>query len=62
MLQILTNGRTFCKQSVKVITKMKYLNVAEKNDAAKNIANQLSNGTSQRVKKIDFNFFLYAYN
>lgn len=28
---------------------MKYLNVAEKNDAAKNIANQLSNGSSQRV-------------
>lgn len=31
---------------------MKYLNVAEKNDAAKTIANFLSNGTSQRVRII----------
>lgn len=30
--------------------KMKYLNVAEKNDAAKNIAAQLSNGNSHRVR------------
>lgn len=28
---------------------MKYLNVAEKNDAAKNIAQHLSRGTSRRV-------------
>lgn len=28
---------------------MKYLNVAEKNDAAKNIAGMLSRGTSTRV-------------
>ncbi|KAG4068472.1 hypothetical protein HA402_004813 [Bradysia odoriphaga] len=48
MLKVLINGRAFCSRSNKVITKMKYLNVAEKNDAAKNIANQLSNGTSQR--------------
>lgn len=31
------------------INKMKYLNVAEKNDAAKNIAGFLSRGTSRRV-------------
>lgn len=34
------------KSSVKV---MKVLNVAEKNDAAKNIAGYLSKGTSKRV-------------
>lgn len=28
---------------------MKFLNVAEKNDAAKTIAGQLSNGTARRV-------------
>lgn len=31
--------------------RMKFLNVAEKNDAAKNIALHLSRGTSQRVLK-----------
>lgn len=31
---------------------MKYLNVAEKNDAAKNIALHLSRGTSKRVLNI----------
>lgn len=31
---------------------MKYLNVAEKNDAAKNIALHLSRGTSRRVNKL----------
>lgn len=51
MFKILINGRQFCNQSNKVITKMKYLNVAEKNDAAKNIASQLSNGSSQRVNE-----------
>lgn len=30
---------------------MKILNVAEKNDAAKNIASHLSGGNSQRVRK-----------
>lgn len=49
MLKVLLNGRKFCNQSNKVTSKMKYLNVAEKNDAAKNIASQLSNGSSQRV-------------
>lgn len=31
---------------------MKYLNVAEKNDAAKTIAGQLSNGTARRVSSL----------
>lgn len=31
---------------------MKYLNVAEKNDAAKNIALHLSRGTSRRVRRL----------
>lgn len=34
------------------IDTMKYLNVAEKNDAAKNIALHLSRGTSRRVIKL----------
>lgn len=64
MLKILINGRTFCNQSNKVISKMKYLNVAEKNDAAKNIANQLSNGASQRVKSNTFEMakFIEIFN
>lgn len=36
--------RTLCNAGT-----MKYLNVAEKNDAAKNIAQHLSRGTSRRV-------------
>lgn len=40
----------FCKRySQKTIVNMKYLNVAEKNDAAKTIAGLLSNGTATRV-------------
>lgn len=41
----------FRKLATKVChsTEMKYLNVAEKNDAAKTIAGQLSNGTARRV-------------
>lgn len=35
---------------------MKFLNVAEKNDAAKNIAAQLSRGTSRRVIICYFSF------
>ena len=34
---------------------MKVLNVAEKNDAAKNIAGYLSRGSSQRVTKSRYN-------
>lgn len=49
MLKVLLNGRNFCSQSNKFTLTMKYLCVAEKNDAAKNIANLLSNGSSQRV-------------
>lgn len=43
----LSSVRFFCKASEKPI--MKYLNVAEKNDAAKNIAAILSRGASTRV-------------
>lgn len=39
---------------------MKYLNVAEKNDAAKNIAGLLSNGTSTRVQ--NFSEFLFDFS
>lgn len=39
-----------CKYSIKELnTKMRVLNVAEKNDAAKNIAGHLSGGNLQRV-------------
>lgn len=40
--------RTLCTQA-KPSAQMKFLNVAEKNDAAKTIAGHLSNGTAQRV-------------
>ena len=40
--------RTYCSD---IAGKMKILNVAEKNDAAKNIAELLSHGRSQRVSK-----------
>ena len=43
----LLNVRNFCTNQGKEI--MKYLNVAEKNDAAKNIAGLLSRGASSRV-------------
>lgn len=39
--------RYFAKKEINI--EMKYLNVAEKNDAAKTIAGQLSNGTARRV-------------
>lgn len=40
----------FCKYSTKEVNcKMRVLNVAEKNDAAKNIAGHLSGGNLQRV-------------
>lgn len=44
---LLTNVRFYCKKAVK--TTMKYLNVAEKNDAAKTIAGFLSQGKAVRV-------------
>lgn len=53
MLKILKSSnfhitkRWFAKNEI--IPEMKYLNVAEKNDAAKTIAGQLSNGTARRV-------------
>lgn len=46
--------RTYCEISNDKI--MKYLNVAEKNDAAKNIATILSNGNSRRVTYISITF------
>lgn len=47
---ITTVFRTYCNKAT--LTTMKYLNVAEKNDAAKNIAAILSNGNSRRVDLI----------
>lgn len=50
MLKICTNTRFYCQKIESIAnTQMKYLNVAEKNDAAKNISAHLSRGTSQRV-------------
>lgn len=43
---VLINVRFYSK---KIANVMKYLNVAEKNDAAKTISGFLSNGTSRRV-------------
>lgn len=48
MQLILTNVRNYSKKLVE--TTMKYLNVAEKNDAAKSIAAVLSNGRAQRTE------------
>lgn len=48
MQQILTNVRRYSKQLAE--TTMKYLNVAEKNDAAKSIAAVLSNGRAERTE------------
>lgn len=46
----------FCRYSNQEVNcKMKVLNVAEKNDAAKNIAGHLSGGNLQRVTT----FYLY---
>ncbi|KAL1377475.1 hypothetical protein pipiens_016233, partial [Culex pipiens pipiens] len=42
--------RKFCSKPSTCDAAMKYLNVAEKNDAAKNIAALLSRGASQRVR------------
>lgn len=41
---------------------MKYLNVAEKNDAAKNIASLLSRGNSNRVRLLEHNYILQLIN
>lgn len=45
----------FKRYSQNLANKMKYLNVAEKNDAAKNIAGFLSRGNSNRVIKTSRN-------
>lgn len=46
MLLLFQNLRYYSKNTINV---MKYLNVAEKNDAAKTISNLLSNGSARRV-------------
>lgn len=46
MLLLFQNIRYYSKNTINV---MKYLNVAEKNDAAKTISNLLSNGSARRV-------------
>lgn len=51
MLKICISLRKYCQQSCSPTT-MKFLNVAEKNDAAKNIAAHLSRGSAQRVNEI----------
>lgn len=50
LLKLIYTTTRFQCTKVTNAAKMKYLNVAEKNDAAKNIASQLSNGNSHRVK------------
>jgi hypothetical protein len=42
--------------SLSKMVRIKVLNVAEKNDAAKNIADLLSRGRSQRVRTFVYNF------
>lgn len=51
MHRVLVKCRAYCQVVVEQqhASIMKYLNVAEKNDAAKTIAGHLSNGTSVRV-------------
>lgn len=44
------------------IIEMKILNVAEKNDAAKNIAGYLSRGTARRVNILYFYTISFIFN
>lgn len=53
------NVRKFSK---KAIATMKYLNVAEKNDAAKSIAGLLSNGSSRRTEGLSPYNKLYSFH
>lgn len=53
------NVRNYSKASVAT---MKYLNVAEKNDAAKSIAGLLSNGTSRRTEGYSPYNKLYSFH
>lgn len=57
--KIVLNVHNYCKSSVAT---MKYLNVAEKNDAAKSIAGLLSNGTSRRTEGLSPYNKLYSFN
>lgn len=51
IVRVLSQVRKFCSSS-KNVEIMKYLCVAEKNDAAKTISGFLSRGQSQRVNKL----------
>lgn len=53
-----TNVRVY---STKVTTVMKYLNVAEKNDAAKSISAFLSNGTARRSEGLSVFNKIYSF-
>lgn len=59
MQLVLTNVRHYSKQLAD--TAMKYLNVAEKNDAAKSIAAVLSNGRSQRCEGLSVYNKIYKF-
>lgn len=52
------NVRKYCKSSTQI---MKYLNVAEKNDAAKSISSLLSNGTARRTEGLSPYNKLYSF-
>lgn len=51
-----------CRKSTKSNEKMKYLNVAEKNDAAKSIASILSKGTARRTEGLSKFNKLYVFD
>lgn len=52
------NTRKYCNSTAQI---MKYLNVAEKNDAAKSIASFLSNGTARRSESLSPYNKLYSF-
>lgn len=53
-----TNVRVYCTSATKI---MKYLNVAEKNDAAKSISAFLSNGNSRRSEGLSVYNKIYSF-
>lgn len=56
----LTNGRQCFNEATRPT--MRYLNVAEKNDAAKSIANLLSNGAARRSEGLSTFNKLYSFH
>lgn len=60
MQLLFTNVRNFSRKLA--TTTMKYLNVAEKNDAAKSIAAVLSNGRAQRHEGLSQYNKIYKFN